>query len=59
MDGAVSVALAALAVVLFGVALVAMAQGDLMIAGLSFLSASVVIFLRESRGEDAAGAGAG
>ena len=40
---------AALAVLLFGVALLAMAEGSLRVAGFSFLSASVVIFLRETR----------
>jgi len=40
---------AVLAVVLFGLALLAMAAGDFRVAGFSFLSASVVIYLRESR----------
>jgi hypothetical protein len=42
-------AAAALAVVLFGVGLLAMTASDLTTAGLSFLSASLVIYLRETR----------
>lgn len=42
-------ALAALVVVLFGVAIVSMSAGSLRIAGLSFLSASVLIYVREKR----------
>jgi hypothetical protein len=40
---------AVLAVALFAVALVAMTFGNLRAAGMSFLSASLVIFLRERR----------
>lgn len=42
-------ALALLAVALMGAALLAMAGGELMAAGLSFLSASLVLYLRETR----------
>jgi hypothetical protein len=42
-------ALAALVVVLFGVAIVSMSAGSLRIAGFSFLSASVLIYVREKR----------
>lgn len=48
----VPTALALLAVALFAVALFAMSRGSLAVAGMSFLSASVVIYLRESRLED-------
>ncbi len=41
--------LALLAVVLFVVALLAMTIGRLAVAGVSFFSASIVIFLREKR----------
>lgn len=41
--------LAAVAVSFFGVALWAMTAGDLLLAGLSFLSASVVIYFRETQ----------
>jgi hypothetical protein len=41
--------LALLAVVLFGVALLAMSAGNLTMAGMSFLSASLVIYFRETR----------
>jgi hypothetical protein len=58
MVDTVSMILAAGAVVLFGVALVAMAVGELLVAGLCFLSASIVIYLRETRLRgDSAGAG--
>lgn len=40
---------AAIAVLLMGTALLAMANGDFQVAGFSFLSASVVIYLRETR----------
>jgi len=40
---------AAVVLVLFGVALVLMSRGELMLAGLSFLGAAVLIYLRESR----------
>lgn len=42
-------AAAALAVLLFGVALVSMTNGATMVAGLCFISASLVIYLRETR----------
>ncbi|MFC6724344.1 hypothetical protein ACFQE1_08160 [Halobium palmae] len=42
-------AAAILTILLFGVALVSMAAGDLGIAGLCFLGASVAIYLREKR----------
>ncbi|MEF8780561.1 MAG: hypothetical protein V5A46_07765 [Haloferacaceae archaeon] len=41
--------LAVLAVALFGLALLAMAIGEFLVAGLCFLSASIVIYLRETR----------
>lgn len=41
-------AAAALSVLLFGIALVAMTNGSLRVAGVSFLSASIVIYLRET-----------
>lgn len=40
---------AALAVLLFGAALLAMTVGDFRLAGFSFLSASLVIYIRETR----------
>lgn len=40
--------LAVVAVSFFGVALWAMTTGDLLLAGLSFLSASFVIYFRET-----------
>lgn len=40
------------AVVLVGLAMFAMYVGDLMAAGMSFLSASLVIYLRERRVRD-------
>lgn len=49
MSRVVATALALLAVLLIGGALAAMAGGDLRAAGLSFLSASLVIYLRETR----------
>lgn len=42
-------AAAGVVVLLFGAALVSMANGNLMLAGLSFLGASVLIYLRETR----------
>ncbi|QHS17660.1 hypothetical protein GWK26_11190 [haloarchaeon 3A1-DGR] len=48
----IAVALAALAVGLFAVALVAMSTDRLTAAGMSFLAASLVIYLRESRVAD-------
>lgn len=44
--------LAILAVGLFGFALYGMAVGSLTVAGLSFLSASIVIYFRETRLEE-------
>jgi len=40
---------AALAVLMFVTALVSIAVGEIRIAGLSFLSASLLIYLRETR----------
>jgi len=40
---------AAVVVALFGIGLVLMSRGQLMFAGLSFLGASILIYLRESR----------
>ncbi|GAA0307291.1 hypothetical protein [Halarchaeum salinum] len=40
---------AAVVIALFGIALVLMARGQLQFAGLSFLGASVLIYLHESR----------
>ncbi|SDX81068.1 hypothetical protein [Halopenitus persicus] len=48
----IAVALAALAVGLFAVALIAMSTDRLTAAGMSFLAASLVIYLRESRVAD-------
>ncbi|WP_096389823.1 hypothetical protein [Halopenitus persicus] len=48
----VAVALAALAVGLFAVALVAMSTDRLTAAGMSFLAASIVIYFRERRVAD-------
>ncbi|MFB6218583.1 MAG: hypothetical protein ABEH77_05305 [Halobacteriaceae archaeon] len=45
----VQTGLAAVAVALFGVALFAMSSGQFMAAGMSFLSASLVIYIRETR----------
>lgn len=52
MADAVSTGLAVLAVALFGVALYAMTAGRFTAAGMSFLSASLVIYLRETRLQD-------
>jgi uncharacterized membrane protein len=41
--------LALLAVAILGVALFAMSTGNLTVAGMSFLSASLVIYFRETR----------
>ena len=49
MVALVPTALAVVAVALILVALAAMTIGDLQVAGLSFLSASLVIYLRETR----------
>ena len=45
-------ALAVLAVLLIAAALFSMARQDLAVAGLSFLSASLIIYLRETRFAD-------
>jgi uncharacterized membrane protein len=52
MADAVSTGMAVFAVVLIGVALYAMAVGSLTVAGMCFLSASLVIYLRETRLQD-------
>jgi len=53
MEDAVGTALAVFAVALLGVALYAMTAGSLTVAGMCFLSASIVIYLRETRlGDD-------
>jgi hypothetical protein len=58
MGSVVPTVLAILAVGLFVAALVAMAAGELLVAGLCFLSASVVIYFRETRvGTGGTGAG--
>jgi hypothetical protein len=49
MVNVLATALAVLAVVLFVVALFAMSAGNFRIAGACFLSASLVIYLRETR----------
>ncbi|PSQ18964.1 hypothetical protein BRD00_03485 [Halobacteriales archaeon QS_8_69_26] len=49
MVNALALALAVLAAVLILVALLAMTAGEVLIAGLCFFSASLVIFLRETR----------
>lgn len=49
MSNRLATAAAALAVVLFAIALFAMANRNFQAAGFSFLSASVVIYLRETR----------
>lgn len=49
MVDVVRTGLALLVLVLFGLALVAMTAGDLTFAGISFLSASLVIYFRETR----------
>lgn len=41
--------LAILAALLMGAAVLAIAGGDLMAAGMSFLSASLVLYMRETR----------
>jgi hypothetical protein len=56
MADAVSTGMAVFAVVLIGVALYAMAAGSLTVAGMCFLSASLVIYLRETRLQDDASA---
>lgn len=52
MSEYVSTALVVLVVALFALALYAMAVGRLAVAGLCFLSASIVIYLRETRLQD-------
>jgi hypothetical protein len=49
MENALATAAAVFVVVLFAVALLAMAAGNLAIAGVVFLSASLVIYFREKR----------
>lgn len=49
MAGVARTALALLAVLLIAAALVLMASDELMSAGLSFLGASLVIYVRETR----------
>ena len=49
MANLLATALAVLAVVLVVNALLSMSAGNLRIAGLSFLSASLVVYLRETR----------
>lgn len=49
MVNILATAAAAFVVVLFAVALLAMAAGDFAIAGVVFLSASIVIYFREKR----------
>jgi uncharacterized membrane protein len=52
MVDSLSAGLIALVVALFGLALYALAVGRLTVAGLSFLSASITIYLRETRVRD-------
>jgi len=52
MSDAISTGLAVFAVALIGVALYGMAAGRLTVAGMCFLSASIVIYLRETRLQD-------
>jgi hypothetical protein len=49
MANLLATAAAAVAVLLFGIALVFMMDGQLSIAGLCFLSASLVIYFRATR----------
>lgn len=49
MGRVLATAAAALAVGLFGVALLLLTVGNLRVAGLTFLSASLVIYFRETR----------
>ena len=51
MDVAVSTGLAVLAVGLFGLALYALAMDSLAVSGVCFLSASIVIYIRETRAD--------
>ncbi|ESS12703.1 MAG: hypothetical protein A07HR60_00402 [uncultured archaeon A07HR60] len=48
----VATGLALVAVALLGLGLIGMALSDLQLAGFSFLSASIVIYLRETRAAD-------
>lgn len=52
MADAISTGLAVVAVVLIVIGLIALSAGNLTAAGMSFLSTSLVIYLRESRGQD-------
>lgn len=52
MSDYISMVLLVLVLVLFGVALYALAAGQMTVAGLSFLSASITIYLRETRLRD-------
>jgi len=52
MADVVSTGMAVFAVVLIGLALYAMAARSLTVAGMCFLSASLVIYLRETRLQD-------
>ncbi|QIO24664.1 hypothetical protein [Haloarcula sp. JP-L23] len=49
MENLLATVAAGLAVLLIGTALLAMSNGDLQVAGFSFLCASLVIYLRETR----------
>lgn len=49
MTNVPATAAAAFALLLFAVAMASMANGSLLAAGLSFLSASMVIYFRETR----------
>lgn len=49
MANSLSTAAAVLVVLLFGAAVVSMANGELRVAGFCFLSASVVIYFRATR----------
>lgn len=52
MSDYISMVLLVLVLALFGVALYALAAGQMTVAGLSFLSASITIYLRETRLRD-------
>lgn len=54
MADVISTGLAVVAVVLVGAALLALNAGNLTVAGMCFLSTSIVIYLRQSRLQDAA-----
>ncbi|MFD1599390.1 hypothetical protein [Halobellus rarus] len=49
MENVLATAAAVFVVVLFAVALLAMATGDFAVAGVVFLCASIVIYFREKR----------